>query len=156
MHRDTLTPKQQRFVVEYLAMPMQDRTGKEAAIRAGFSPRCAAQQAYELMKMPKIREAIEAEQRDSLDRVRVTADEIVEGLKKEATDSDNSGGERIRAWELLGKMEGMFVERKQVTHEHHNFFANVDLSEPLPVDGGDLTALPAPDWDMNEPDTGAE
>lgn len=154
MTKETLTPKQHRFCIEYL----KDRNGKEAAIRAGYSPNAAAQQAYELLKLPKVRLMIDAEQQDSLDRVRVDADWIKRRLKEEAEDMDNSGGERIRALELLGKHEGMFIERKEVKHEHHAFFANVDLNDPIPLDAEfeEVPALPAPSWDMTEPDDAGE
>ena len=39
-----LTPKQKRFVAEYL----KDFNGTQAAIRAGFSPKRAAETAYDL------------------------------------------------------------------------------------------------------------
>jgi hypothetical protein len=140
---DTLTPKQHRFCVEYL----KDRNGKEAAIRAGYSPKAAAQQAYELLKLPKVRSMVDAEARDSLDRVRVDRDWINERLKIEAETAETDGA-RIRALELLGKDIGMFVDRKEVKHDHsHTFFAELDMTEPEPIEGDwiDLKALPAPD-----------
>lgn len=147
---DTLTPKQHRFCVEYLI----DRNGKAAAIRAGYSPNAAAQQAYELLKMEKIRAVVEAEAQDSLDRVRVDRDWIIERLKLEAESAETDGA-RVRALELLGKEHGMFVEKKEVKHEHHTFFANVDMTEPEAIEG-DYTevqpALPAPDWDLGDED----
>ena len=128
MSKDTLTPKQHRFCVEYL----KDRNGKEAAIRAGYSVNAAAQQAYELLKLDKIRAVIDGEQQDSLDRVRVTKDWVNQRLREEAEDQDSPAPARIRALELLGKELGMFVEKKEVSHSHeHTFFANVDMNEPI-------------------------
>ena len=147
---DTLTPKQHRFCVEYLI----DRNGKAAAIRAGYSPNAAAQQAYELLKLDKIRAIIDRENTDSLDRVRVDRDYVIERLKLEAEGAETDGA-RVRALELLGKEIGMFVEKKEVNHTHeHTFFANVDLNEPEMVEGEiiDVPALPAPDWDLGDDD----
>jgi hypothetical protein len=141
----TLTPKQHRFCIEYL----KDENGKAAAIRAGYSPRCAAQQAYELLQNPKVREFIDQEQSDSLDRSRVDLDAerawVRSRLKIEAEGAETDGA-RVRALELYGKDLGMFVDRKEVQHTHdHTFFANVDMTEPqLPVDEGELMALPDP------------
>jgi ABC-type transport system substrate-binding protein len=48
------TPKQQAFMIEYLKC----LNGTKAARRAGYSRRCAHQQAYENLRKPKIRQAI--------------------------------------------------------------------------------------------------
>lgn len=50
-----LTPKQQRFVSEYIV----DFHGTNAAIRAGYSKACASSQAYENLNKPQIKKAIE-------------------------------------------------------------------------------------------------
>lgn len=51
-----LTPKQQRFVEEYLA----DCNGTQAAIRAGYSARTAQEQASRLLSKVMVQEAIAA------------------------------------------------------------------------------------------------
>jgi phage terminase small subunit len=50
-----LTPRQERFVKEYLI----DLNGTQAAIRAGYSARTAKEQAFDLLTRPHIREAVE-------------------------------------------------------------------------------------------------
>lgn len=50
-----LTPKQQIFVTEYL----KDLNATQAAIRAGYSPRTAAEMGYENLRKPHIRDKIE-------------------------------------------------------------------------------------------------
>ena len=49
------TKKQRVFMIEYLRC----LTGTKAARRAGYSHRCAHQQAYENLRKPKIRRAID-------------------------------------------------------------------------------------------------
>ncbi len=49
------TKKQRVFMIEYLKC----LTGAKAARRAGYSRRCAHQQAYENLRKPKIRQAID-------------------------------------------------------------------------------------------------
>ena len=49
------TKKQRVFMIEYLKY----WNGAKAARRAGYSRRCAHQQAYENLKKPKIRQAID-------------------------------------------------------------------------------------------------
>ena len=50
----SLTPKQRRFVNEYCV----DENATQAAIRAGYSENGAGVQGHELLKIPKIKEAI--------------------------------------------------------------------------------------------------
>lgn len=52
----TLNFQQRVFVAEYL----KDRNGTQAAIRAGYSPKTAQQQASDLLLKPLVRDAIEA------------------------------------------------------------------------------------------------
>jgi hypothetical protein len=52
---ERLTTKQRRFIEEYVKVP----NGAEAARRAGYSPRCVHQQAYENLRNPKIRKIID-------------------------------------------------------------------------------------------------
>ena len=148
MSKETLTPKQHRFCIEYL----KDRNGKAAAIRAGYSPGAAAQQAYELLQLPKVRSVVDAEQQDSLDRVRLDRDWVIQRLKDEAEGAETDGA-RVRALELLGKELGMFVERKEVQHNHdHTFFASIDMTEPEVIEGEAVEVLPPMLTDLTEPD----
>ncbi len=66
-----LSPKQRRFVAEYLI----DQNGTQAAIRAGYSKRTANEQAADLLAKPSIREA-----------VNVKFDKIVEKCELDAAD----------------------------------------------------------------------
>jgi len=142
-----LTPKQQRFAIEYLRLGQ----GKAAAIAAGYSPNTAAQIAHILLKKPHVRALIEKETRDAADRARSNADWVIERLEREAENMENSGGERIRALELLGRIHGMFVERKEVRHTHEaDFFAKVDLSEDAIE--GDFEELPMIEQSNQEED----
>lgn len=50
-----LTVKQQRFIEEYLKV----FNGSKAARRAGYSVKCAHQQAYENLRKPKIKKIID-------------------------------------------------------------------------------------------------
>ena len=49
-----LTPKQQRFVEEYLI----DLNATQAAIRAGYSNKTAGQVGYENLRKPEIQQAV--------------------------------------------------------------------------------------------------
>ncbi|QBF27167.1 terminase small subunit [Pseudomonas tructae] len=71
-----LTAKQQRFVVEYLV----DLNATQAAIRAGYAPARAREQAYQLMKKPEIKAAIERALAERAERLKADADYVLQRL----------------------------------------------------------------------------
>lgn len=73
-----MTPKQQRFVQEYLI----DLNGTQAAIRAGYSVRTAGQIAEENLKKPEIAQAVSVEQGKRAERTEITADRVLQELAK--------------------------------------------------------------------------
>jgi phage terminase small subunit len=72
-----LSPKHQRFVGEYLV----DLNGKQAAIRAGYSPKSAEVTASRLLSNTKVRKAINAAKERRADRVEVKSDDVLRELK---------------------------------------------------------------------------
>lgn len=73
-----MTPKRQRFIKEY---PI-DLSGKQAAIRAGFSEKTAEQQASRLLRDVKVQEAIAEEMRKRSERTEITQDRVLQELAK--------------------------------------------------------------------------
>lgn len=73
-----LTPKQERFVSEYLI----DLNATQAAIRAGYSVKTAGQVGFENLKKPEIAEAIEKAQNKTAAKLEITKDRIVAELAK--------------------------------------------------------------------------
>lgn len=73
-----LTPKQQRFVEEYLV----DLDASAAARRAGYSVRTAGQVGYQLLQKTSIAESISAAQLARSQRTQVTADRVVRELAR--------------------------------------------------------------------------
>lgn len=69
-----MSPKQQRFVAEYLADP----NATQAAIRAGYSERTARQIGQENLSKPDIRAAIEAGQAKLAQKLEISAERVVE------------------------------------------------------------------------------
>ena len=67
---DDLTPKQRRFVEEYLL----DCNATQAAIRAGYSANTAKQIGSENLSKPVLQEAIAAAQRARSERVEMDQD----------------------------------------------------------------------------------
>ena len=109
-----LSPVQRRFVEEY----PQDFNGAAAYMRASTSTsrKSAATQASKLMKMPKIRAAIEAFVEASIGPSQKRLKENVEYWESVRDDEDVSPAIRMRASENLAKFSQMFVEKKEVEH----------------------------------------
>ena len=76
-----LDPRHQRFAREYLV----DLNGTQAAIRAGYSPNSAAEQACDLLKNPKIKAAIEEGQAKLQVKLEISAERVVQKLAEIAT-----------------------------------------------------------------------
>lgn len=72
-----LTPKQQRFVEEYLL----DLNASKAAARAGFSPASAPKIGWQLLEKTRIKAAIQAALDARSLRTQTTADEVVRELR---------------------------------------------------------------------------
>ena len=103
-----LTPKQARFVEEYLL----DLNATQAAIRAGYSKKTANEQGAQLLAKLSIRQAVAEAQAVRSKRTEITQDEVIQGLKKEATleGEGSSHSARVSAWAHLGKHLGMFTD----------------------------------------------
>lgn len=68
-----LNPRHALFVREYLV----DLNGTQAALRAGYEPRSAAEQASALLNLPKIAAAVERGKAQRASRINVTADQVL-------------------------------------------------------------------------------
>jgi len=73
-----LTPKQSRFVEEYLI----DLNGKQAAVRAGYSAKSAEAQASRLLRNTAVQAALGEAMQARSQRTEVTADRVVAELAK--------------------------------------------------------------------------
>ncbi|MFT8418466.1 MAG: terminase small subunit [Acetobacter sp.] len=73
-----LTPKQARFVEEYLV----DLNATQAALRAGYSPKTAREQASRLLSNVNVSEAISEAQKARSTRTEITQDRVLRELAK--------------------------------------------------------------------------
>ena len=73
-----MTPKQERFVEEYLV----DLNATQAAIRAGYSEQTARQIGAQNLSKLVIQQAIEAARNKRSERVELTQDEVVRDLRE--------------------------------------------------------------------------
>lgn len=122
-----LTRKQARFVKEY----KKDLNAKQAAIRAGFSPKTAEQYAYQLLQKTSVREAIDKQTLETNKKCELTVEFVVNGLMEnyrramqlvEVLDKEGNptgefeyeGAVANKSLELLGKHLAMFTDAKKV------------------------------------------
>jgi phage terminase small subunit len=113
MGEKPLTPKQQRFVAEYLI----DLNATQAAIRAGYSEKTAEQIGYQLLQKTSVAATIAKGQEKRAGKLELTAEKVLADI--EATRLAAAGAEQyasaLRASELQGKHLGMFIERRETT-----------------------------------------
>jgi hypothetical protein len=107
-----LTPKQQRFVQEYLV----DLNGAAAYRRAGYtvgSDPVARVEACRLLANPSVAAAIQAAQQARAERTQLTQDWVVQRLVKLAEEATNEAV-KVAALKLLGLHLGMFAQRHKL------------------------------------------
>ena len=108
-----MTPKQQRFVEEYLV----DLNATQAAIRSGYSPRTAKAIGHENLTKPDVSTAIAEAQFQRSMRTEITADWVVKELVstyQEARTLKHLPAAN-QSLQLLGKHLAMFSDRIEIT-----------------------------------------
>lgn len=118
-----LTNKQQRFVDEYIV----DLNATQAAIRAGYSAKTAAQQGERLLRNVEVRRAVDEALEERADRVNVKADDVLRELLRIAT-TDLSG-----AYDEHGRL----LPLKDIPRDLRRAIAGVETEElwGAPEDG---------------------
>ena len=144
--RVRLTPKQRRFIEEYLC----DLNATQAAVRAGYSRRTAKEIGYENLTKPHIAEAVEKAFLKRTQRVEIDQDWVINRLVENAeramqavpvldADGDAAGGYRYdghvanRSLELIGKHLRMFRDDPQINYRTLNINSSdgVDARDEL-------------------------
>ncbi len=107
-----LTPKQQKFVEEYLV----DLNASAAARRAGYSPKTANRQAAETLTKPVIQEAIAKRQEALRKNTDITPERVAKEFARLGFEEEEiSVKDKLKALELLAKHLGMFTEKHEVS-----------------------------------------
>ncbi|NLH47742.1 MAG: terminase small subunit [Myxococcales bacterium] len=124
-----LTAKQEAFCREY----MIDFNGAAAARRAGYSERTANRIAHENLSKPDIQYFLSGMLHDAGERAKVTVDDVVAGLRREAENPENSGSARVAAWVHLGKYIGLFRVAPETVTPENEFasYTDEELNECL-------------------------
>ena len=113
-----LTPRQRRFVDEYLL----DLNGKQAAIRAGYSPKTAEVLASQTLRNPKVQAALAEAMAARAQRVELTQDTVLRELALLAQSDvthyviDQEGNVALRAGAPAGAMRAVSSLKKRIVH----------------------------------------
>ena len=109
-----MSTRQEAFVREYLV----DLNATAACRRAGYSSTGTTPRAQGLRNLhsPLVAAAIAKAQKRREKRTGISQDEVITGLYVEAQGlgEDTTSSSRVRAYELLGKHLGMFIERREI------------------------------------------
>jgi phage terminase small subunit len=147
-----LSPKQAAFVREYLI----DLNATQAAIRAGYSQKTAAEQAARLLTNVKVKAEVQTAMDNRADKTGITQDYVLKTIHetvercRQATPVVDRKGEQVfvktptgelvpaylfdaksvlRGCELLGKHLGMFTDRHELTGKNGGPIETVEVSE---------------------------
>jgi hypothetical protein len=119
----SLTPKQQRFVQEYL----KAQNATQAAIRAGYSEKTAKQQGSRLLNVPPIAAAVRAGQKRVAAKAEVTVDSLMAELEqaRRMALKEKQPSAAVTATMGKGKLAGLLVEKRH----HTGAIGTYDLSK---------------------------
>jgi phage terminase small subunit len=128
-----LNDKQTAFVREYLT----DFNATRAAIRAGYSKKTAGQLGHTLLKNVEIQACLAKFRQQAAEKTVTSTAWVRERLREEATDysPQASHSARVRAVELIGKMNGDFeLDNRQKSDPIAEAIAEVQANNiPLAV-----------------------
>ncbi len=101
-----LSDKQKAFVREYL----KDSNGKQAAIRAGYSPKTAESKASQLLRLVKVRALLEEKTKPLDENAGVTRERVMSEFAKMAF-GDDYPRDKKGSLDSIAKILGMFIDR---------------------------------------------
>ncbi|GLO24240.1 terminase small subunit [Pseudomonas putida] len=124
-----MTVKRHRFVAEYL----KDLNATQAAIRAGYAKKGAKDQAYQLMQLPEVAQAIEQAMGDRSKRLKVDADYVLQRLVEidqlDLADIFDLDGKllQVRQWPLIWRQMVKEVDMKTGKVKFHDKLRALEL-----------------------------
>ena len=121
-----MTPKQKRFVKEYLV----DLNATRAAISAGYSENTAESAGSRLLRNVNVKAEIDKRAQKLTEKLEITTEYVLNGIKAVVERSIQEGDEydafaALKGYELLGKYKKLFTDKLEVAgkmeHEHKSF-----------------------------------
>lgn len=110
--RKALTHRQRRFCDEYTI----DFNGTAAAVRAGYASNYPDRQAHQLLHNQGIMTYIEFLTASKAAKIMsVNPDYVIQGIVNIVSKEEGKDGDKLRGFELLGKILGMFVDKTELS-----------------------------------------
>lgn len=107
-----LTFRQRRFCEEYTV----DFNGAAAAIRAGYSTKYPDRQSYQLLNNKGVEAYCDHLTASKAAKIMsVDPDYVVQGIIKIVGKEHGKDGDKLRGYELLARILGMFVDKTELT-----------------------------------------
>ncbi len=137
-----MNDKQRRFAEEYLI----DSKATQAAIRAGYSERTAAEQGYQLLQKPSVTAAIQTAQVELRERTKVTVESVTENLREayNMAKSNAQAGAMVQAEMGIAKIHGMLIDKQQQIEPRAEDMTPDELKAELARVQDELDALENP------------
>lgn len=109
--KNQLKEKYKKFCLSFRA---NGGNATAAAISAGYSDKTAAQAGSRLLKNVKIKQYLQELANDANRKQIITIEKRQEILSKVALDEDADDNARIRAIDVLNKMDGIYIQKLEV------------------------------------------
>lgn len=146
-----LTPKQERFVDEY----MLDHSGAAAAVRAGYAPGSAKVTACRLLTRANVKEALRARRARAQAEFKVSREHVMQGFLEAVAEARAASNPmaQIRGWSEIAKMLGFYApEQREVKlstksaarRAEYEAMSDEELVEIIRAAGGKITREPGP------------
>lgn len=111
-----LTPKQERFCLEYIKTGNASEAYRRAYDASRMKPETVRRRAKEMLKKGPITARIEELRKAAEDKAIASAKRIQRFWTEVMENTAEETKDRLKASELLAKAKGMFVERREVTN----------------------------------------
>ena len=108
-----LSTKQNLFIKHYIA---NGGNGTQAAISAGYSPKTAGVAASKLLKSGNVPQHVDKAVESVGKSIETSAEKTISMIADMAYSPHSSEAIKLKALELLGKTQRIFVERHEVDH----------------------------------------
>lgn len=133
-----LSPKQARFVAEYL----KDQNATQAAIRAGYSQKTAAQQGSRLLMNVEVAKAVGRKQQKVAQKAEITVESLAQEFEeaRQLAMREKQASAMVAATTGKGKLAGLLVER----HRHSGAIGTYDLTKLTDDQLDDLESILGP------------
>jgi len=119
-----MTPKQQRFVREYLV----DFNATRAAVRAGYSAKCASVQGARLLANAKVHAEIERLAKEQDGELDLSNERILAKLAEIGFSDDEATKDSLRALDILCKTRGLYLRKPEM--EQEGIVINLNMGGP--------------------------